>query len=83
VKGNVSNNRQLIAEPKTIGTYLPILSETLPMNGLNMIKATIWLPIIAPIDMRRLDMRGGFGQSTLVPVPKGIIFFCPVCLNLY
>jgi hypothetical protein len=46
VKGNISSSKPLMTEPAIIGVRLPALSDILPMNGLAMIRAIIWLPVI-------------------------------------
>ena len=50
VNGTTNNIKQLTIDPAIMGMRLLVLSETLPISGLAMISATIWLPIITPME---------------------------------
>jgi hypothetical protein len=50
VNGTASNIKQLTIDPVIIGMRLLVLSDILPINGLAIMNATIWLPIMIPIE---------------------------------
>src|SRR5450756_859379 len=52
VNGIAATKKQLATMPATMGFFLPILSEILPINGLAITSATISLPVMIPTEKR-------------------------------